>query len=71
VKTERITQDRESLIEKALVTLTEKVDRLDAVQKDMKDLEIEMKALKLFLCKKYPELKEQLPDIIRKVAKKT
>jgi acyl carrier protein phosphodiesterase len=71
MKDERRAQDSASLIEKALITLTEKVDRLDAVRKDMKDLEIEMKALKLFLCKKYPELKEQFPDIIRKVSKKT
>lgn len=71
MKDERISWDRAGLIEKALVTLTEKVERLDAVEKNVKDLEIEIKGLKLFLCKKHPELKEQFPDIIGKVSKKS
>lgn len=62
-----ILQERLTLVEQELKTLTEKVGKLEAANREMADLHKELKALKVFLGRVHPELKSQLPEIIKKV----
>jgi hypothetical protein len=71
LKKEIMPHDKTKLLEKELATLTEK---LEAVHKDLqetKELRNEIKGLKLFLGRVYPEFKTWFPEIMQKVYKKS
>ena len=67
MKEEIILSEKIGLLEKELVTLTERLACLEKSLKALGDLEKEMKALKLFLGRHYPEFKKEYPAIIEKV----
>ncbi len=69
-KEEIIIEERISLIEKELNTLTGKVDEVCGVLKELEDIKLEIKGLKLFLGRECPEFKGQFPEIVKKVSKK-
>ncbi len=62
-----ILQERLNLAEQELKTLTEKIDKIEACLKEMDDLKLEMKGLKIFLGRIHPDFKSQMPDIIKKL----
>jgi hypothetical protein len=64
---EKLLKEKIALIEKELATVTELADDLNAALKDVEDLKLELKGLKLFLGRMHPEFKGQFPEILRKV----
>lgn len=67
MKEERVLKERVNLLEKELATLTEKIDEMESALKEIGDLKIEIKGLKLFLGREHPEFKSQFPGIIKKI----
>ncbi len=62
-----VLQERLTLIEQELKTLTDKATKLEKSLKDLDDLRLEIKGLKVFLGRVHPEFKTQFPDIIKKL----
>jgi hypothetical protein len=58
------------IIKQELITVTEKLEELCSMEKDIQDLRLEIKGLKLFLGRVHPEFKEQFPSIMKKMVKK-
>lgn len=67
MKEEKVLKERVNLLEKELVTLTEKLEEMESALKEIGDLKIEIKGLKLFLGREYPKFKSQFPEIIKKI----
>jgi len=70
VKEERALGERISLLEKELVILTEKLEETSASLKEIEDLKLEIKGLKLFLGRVYPEFKSKFPELMKKIYEK-
>lgn len=64
---ESILKERLDLIEREVTTLTDKLDEVDDIKKVVEDIQTEIKGLKLFLSRVYPEFKKQFPEIIKKL----
>ncbi len=64
-------EEKVSLIEKEVATLTQKVEEMSACLRELEDLTLEIAGLKLFLGREYPVFKSEFPGIVQKVAKKT
>ena len=71
MKEEIILKEKINLLEKELVTLTEKVETMGKSLKDIEDLKNEIKGLKMFIGRVHPELKSELPELMRKIFKKS
>ena len=71
MKEEIILEEKIKSIERELVTLTEKIDTVNASLKDIEDLKKEIKGLKLFLGRTFPDFKNKLPEIMQKIFKKS
>jgi hypothetical protein len=69
LKEEKISKERINLIEKELATLTEKLEEMGASLKEIGDLKFEIKGLKLFLGRVYPDFKSKFPEIMKKIFK--
>ncbi len=67
MKEEKYLKERLSLLEKEISTLTEKIDGLISVLKDLEEIKQEIKGIKLFLGRVYPDFKNQFPDIMKKL----
>lgn len=63
-------KDKTKLLEKELATLTDQIESLNKKLEEVKDLKDEIKGLKLFLGRVYPEFKTWFPEIMQKVYKK-
>ncbi len=60
--------ERLKILEKAVSSLADTVKKQDAgVDEEIRDIFLELKALKLFLSRNIPEFKKQFPEIQRKV----
>jgi len=70
VKEERASKESINLLEKELATLTEKLEETSASLKEIEDLKLEIKGLKLFLGRTYPEFKSKFPEIMKKIYKR-
>ncbi len=70
MKEERVLKERINLLEKELVILTDKFEEMSAYAKEIEDLKLELKGLKLFLGREYPEFKSKFPEIIKKIYKR-
>ena len=70
MKEESISQEGFNLIQKELITLTEKLDKMSISLKDMEDLKLEIKGLKVFLGRVHPDFSKQFSEIMKKVIKK-
>lgn len=68
---EKMPEESLHIIKQELITVTEKLDELCCMEKDVQDLMLEMKCLKLFLGKAFPGFKDQFPSIMKKLSKKT
>ena len=58
-------------LERELVTLTEKLEAVNTALKEIEDLKNEIKGLKVFIGRAYPEFKSKFPEIMQKVFKKS
>jgi len=70
LKEEIVLNEKIRLLDREVVTLTEKLDAISKTLKEMEDLKKEISALKMFLGRVHPELKSELPEIIKKLFKK-
>jgi hypothetical protein len=61
---------RVKLLEKELMTLTDKLDSINKKLQEIEELEKEIKGLKLFLGRLHPEFKKKFPEVMEKVYKK-
>jgi predicted nucleic acid-binding Zn-ribbon protein len=60
-------QEKVSLLEKELKTLTDKITKVEEKLKEVEDINIDLKGLKIFLGRIYPEFKSQFPEIVKKL----
>lgn len=60
-------QERLGLLEQELKTLTDKVTKLEEKLHRVEDINIDLKGLKIFLGRVYPEFKTQFPEIVKKL----
>ncbi|NOY39503.1 MAG: hypothetical protein GXO95_04595 [Nitrospirae bacterium] len=67
MKEERELSEKINLLEKEIQTLVSEIQRLDTVAAEVADVKLELKGIKLFLGRKHPDLKDQLPEIVRKL----
>lgn len=67
MKEEKYLKERLSLLEKEISTITEKIDGLISVLKDLEEIKQEIKGIKLFLGRVHPDFKNQFPDIMKKL----
>ena len=70
MKEEGVSHENFNLVQKELITLTEKLEKMSISLKDMDDLKLEIKGLKVFLGRVHPDFSKQFPDIVKKVMKK-
>lgn len=70
MREEKILRERINLLEKELATLTEKLEEMGSALKEVEDLKLELKGLKLFLGRAYPDFKINFPEIMKKIFKK-
>jgi len=70
LKEERVLKERINLLERELITLTEKLEEMNIALKDIEDLKFEIKGLKLFLGRVHPEFRGKFPEIMKKIFKK-
>ncbi len=71
MKEEIILKEKINLLERELVTLTDRVETISKSLKDVDDLKNEIKGLKMFIGRVHPELKSELPELMRKIFKKS
>ncbi len=63
-----VTEERIKIQEKALSNLADTLKKHEVeIAEEIKDIQSELKALKLFLARSIPEFKKQFPEIQRKV----
>lgn len=67
MKEEKSLKDKIALLEKELVTITEKLDVMDTALKDLEDIKLELRGIKLFIGRMHPDLKADFPGIVRKI----
>lgn len=60
-------QERLGLLEQELKTLTDKITKLEEKLYQIEDINIDLKGLKVFLGRVYPEFKSQFPEIVKKL----
>lgn len=70
MKKEIMPEESFHIIKQELITVTEKLEELRCIAKDVQDLKTEIKGLKLFLGRVHPEFKNQFPDVMKKIVKK-
>ncbi len=70
MKEDKTLLEKFNLVRQEMITLTEKLEQAGSKLKDMEDLGLEIKGLKLFLGRMHPEFKDQFPEIMKKVVKK-
>ena len=71
MKEEIIMEEKIKLFERELVTLTEKLEAVNTALKEIEDLKNEIKGLKVFIGRAYPEFKSKFPEIMQKIFKKS
>jgi len=60
-------KEKFDLIEKELATLTDRVEEISHALREIEDLKIEIKGIKMFLGRMHPEFKIQFPEIMQKL----
>ncbi len=67
-KSNGVATERIKIQEKALSNLADALKKHDtACAEEIRDIHVELKAIKLFLARNIPEFKKQFPEIQRKV----
>ena len=70
MKEEKISQESFNLVQKELITLTEKLEEMGARLQELDDLKLEIKGLKLYLGRQHTDFSGQFQEIMKKVIKK-
>lgn len=70
MKEEIVLKEKIRLLEKEIATLTDKLESTEKSLKEIGELKNELKALKLFLGRVYPDFKTKYPEIVQKVFRK-
>lgn len=70
LKEEIILKEKIKLVEKEIETLTDKLETLNKALKEIEDIKQNLKGIKLFLGREYPEFKNKFPEIMQKIYKK-
>ena len=70
MKKDKIPEESSHILEQELITITDKLEELRNITKDIQDLKLELRGLKLFLGKVHPEFNKQFPVIMKKFIKK-
>jgi prefoldin subunit 5 len=60
-------KEKFDLIQKELATLTDRVEEISRALREIEDLKIEIKGIKVFLGRMHPEFKNQFPEIMQKL----
>ena len=60
-------KEKLALVEKGLATLTDRMEEISLALRELEDLKIEIKGIKVFLGRIYPDFKNQFPEIIQKL----
>lgn len=63
-------KEKIGLFDKELITVTEKLEEIDTVVRDIEELQVEVKGIKIFLSRQYPQFKQKFPNIVKKVSKR-
>lgn len=64
---DKASREKLELIEKEFTTLTERLDSIDKTLKEIEDLRLEIKGLKVFLGRVHPDFKNQFLEILKKI----
>lgn len=67
MKEEKQVAEKIALIEKELATIAESLDELNSALKEVEELKLDIKGLKLFLGRAHPEFKAQYLEIMKKL----
>lgn len=70
LKEDTVSKEKIRLLEKEIVTLTDKMDRMSKELKEIEEVKNEIRGLKLFLGRTHSEFKSKFPEIMQKVYKK-
>jgi len=70
LKEEKALREKINLLERELETLTERIEEMNVPLKEIEDLKLELKGLKLFLGRIYPKFKNEFPEIMKKIYKR-
>ena len=70
MKKEEMPEESLHILKRELMTVTEKLEELSTLTKDIEDIKLELRGLKLFLGKVHPEFKKQFPGIMEKFMEK-
>jgi hypothetical protein len=60
-------KEKVDLIEKGLATLTDRMEEISLALREIEDLKLEIKGIKVFLGRIHPDFKNQFPEIIQKL----
>jgi hypothetical protein len=60
-------KEKLDLVEKGLATLTDRMEEISLALRELEDLKLEMKGIKVFLGRIHPDFKNQFPEIIQKL----
>lgn len=71
MKEEIVLKERIRLMEKEIATLTDKLESTEKSLREVGEIINELKALKLFLGRAFPDFKTKYPEIVQKVFRKT
>jgi len=67
VESRGVVVERIRILEKAVGNLGDSLEKRDSgIEEDIREIQTELKALKLFLSRNIPEFKQQFPEIQRK-----
>jgi len=64
---EKTIEEKLKLLEREISTIAEELEGLGASLKEIEDLKIEIRALKLYLSRHMSEFKKEFPDILKKL----
>ncbi|MEW6052971.1 MAG: hypothetical protein AB1552_04160 [Nitrospirota bacterium] len=70
MKDNTVSKEKIRLLEKEIVTLTDKLERMSKELTEIAEVKNEIRGLKLFLGRTHSEFKLKFPEIMQKVYKK-
>lgn len=67
MKEEIALKESMKLLEQELVTIVDKLQEIDIKMGEIKEMKDELKAIKLFLGRQYPDFKNKFPELLKKI----
>lgn len=69
IRKEPAIRERLNLLDREMATLAERIDEISAMLKEIEELKTEVRGLKIFLAREFPDFKTGFPEIIKKIVK--